>query len=96
MVGGFLPDIDAFDSLLFRISPNEARNLDPQVRLVLTTVWECLEDAGYTAESLGREACRVGVFVGSMWHDYQHVGADRWRDGGAGPPQGIPPGTRPS
>lgn len=83
VVGGFLPDIDAFDSLLFRISPNEARNLDPQVRLVLTTVWECLEDAGYTAESLGREACRVGVFVGSMWHDYQHVGADRWRDGGA-------------
>ncbi|MGW7280567.1 amino acid adenylation domain-containing protein [Streptomyces sp. NPDC054844] len=79
--GGFLPDVDGFDSLLFHVSPQEARLLDPQSRLLLRTVWECLESAGHTAASLTGAAGRVGVFLGAMWQDHQHTGADAWRAG---------------
>ncbi|GAA4092704.1 non-ribosomal peptide synthetase [Nonomuraea soli] len=80
--GGYLEHIDRFDSLLFHIAPQEAAQLDPQLRLLLHSVWECLENAGHTAESLRRAAPRVGVFVGSMWQDYQHAGAAAWKEGG--------------
>ncbi len=50
------------------------------MRLLLLAVWECLDDAGHTPASLVR-AGRVGVFLGAMWQDYQHVGADRARAG---------------
>ncbi|MGW4463810.1 amino acid adenylation domain-containing protein [Micromonospora sp. NPDC004704] len=76
--GGYLRDVETFDSMVFGIAPAEAATLDPQVRLLLEVVWECLEDAGHTAGSLGR----VGVFVGVMWHDHRLVGTDRWREGG--------------
>lgn len=78
---GYLRDTEEFDSLLFHISPAEARTLDPQTRLSLQTFWECLEDAGLTAASLRAVAPRVGVFTGVMWQDYQHTGADAWRRG---------------
>ncbi|MER7234256.1 amino acid adenylation domain-containing protein [Streptomyces olivaceus] len=81
-VGGFLADIDRFESLLFHISPEEARTVDPQARLMLHAVWQCLEDSGYTAESLRRSAGRVGVFIGTMWHDHRQQGADHWAAGG--------------
>ena len=77
--GGFLDDIDEFDSLLFHVSPQEAPSLDPQLRLLLQTVWECLETAGHTPASLG--PARTGVFLGAMWQDQQHVGVQRWQDG---------------
>lgn len=79
-IGGYLDDIDIFDSLHFRVAPAEAADLDPQCRLLLHTVWECLEDAGHTPDSLRRTG-RVGVFLGAMWQDYQHVGADRAQAG---------------
>ncbi|MCZ9353748.1 amino acid adenylation domain-containing protein, partial [Streptomyces mutabilis] len=81
-LGGFLEDIDRFESLLFHISPEEARTVDPQARLMLHAVWQCLEDSGHTAESLRRSAGRVGVFIGTMWHDYRQQGADHWAAGG--------------
>ncbi|MGK3980503.1 amino acid adenylation domain-containing protein [Sorangium sp. So ce118] len=82
--GGFLPRIDAFDSLFFNISPAEARHMDPQERLFVEVVWECLENAGYTPQELTRSAPRVGVFAGVMWSDYQSVGLEAWqRDGRA-------------
>lgn len=74
--GGFLSDIEHFDSLLFHISPQEAKTLDPQLRLLLQNVWACLENAGYSPDLLQRKNYRVGVFVGVMWYDYQQVGAD--------------------
>ncbi|MFF6918560.1 amino acid adenylation domain-containing protein [Streptomyces sp. NPDC012466] len=80
-VGGFLPHIDRFDSLHFHVSPQEAPSIDPQARLMLETVWQCLDDAGHTADSLRTSAGRVGVFIGSMWHDYRQQGADRWHEG---------------
>jgi amino acid adenylation domain-containing protein len=77
LVGGFLEPtlISAFDSLAFGIAPAEVPTLDPQLRLLLRAAWECLDDAGHTPESL-RRAGRVGVFLGAMWQDHQHVGVD--------------------
>ncbi|MEM7125457.1 MAG: SDR family NAD(P)-dependent oxidoreductase [Chloroflexota bacterium] len=70
--GGFMPDVDKFDPLFFKISPREAEVMDPQERLFLETVWQTLEDAGYTRQALATQMQgRVGVFVGVMWGEYQ-------------------------
>lgn len=69
--GGFLKDIDKFEPLFFNISPREAEMMDPQERIFLETAWCCLENAGYTPESLKEGSPVVGVFAGAMWTDYQ-------------------------
>nr|BAP05591.1 CalC [uncultured Candidatus Entotheonella sp.] len=76
--GGFLEDIDQFDSLFFGITPVEARHMDPQERLMLEVAQACLEDAGYTGEALNHGG-RVGVYIGAMWDDYQHHGSACWQ-----------------
>jgi polyketide synthase PksM len=63
--GGFLRDIDCFDPLFFRISPKEAKLMDPQERLFLETCYHAIEDAGYTPDTLGA-VDKVGVFAGVM------------------------------
>ncbi|KFF06341.1 SDR family NAD(P)-dependent oxidoreductase [Flavobacterium reichenbachii] len=68
--GGFLDQIDTFDPLFFHISPKEAENMDPQVRLFLEESWKTLEDGGYTPEELSKKE-KVGVFAGVFWTDYQ-------------------------
>ena len=50
--GGFLEEVDRFDPLFFNISPREAELIDPQERLFLETVWEVVEDAGYSETPL--------------------------------------------
>ncbi|MER7101779.1 amino acid adenylation domain-containing protein [Streptomyces humidus] len=79
--GGYLRGDDGFDGRLFRISPQEAEGLDPQLRLLLPVVWQCLEDAGHTPGSLVRDGERVGVFTATMWHDHRQAGEARWREG---------------
>jgi len=66
--GGFLDDVRGFDWSAFAISPREARQLDPQHRLLLEVAWEAFEDAGIPFEALA--GSRTGVFVGIMWNDY--------------------------
>jgi len=78
--GGFLDGVDQFDPLFFNISPRDAEMMDPQERLFLECVYETLEDAGYTKESLGWQQDfnlegNVGVFVGVMYEEYQLYGA---------------------
>ncbi len=74
--GGFIDGVDEFDPLFFNISPKEAQWIDPQERLFLQCVYETLEDAGHTRESLGVHRERsVGVFVGVMYEEYQLYGA---------------------
>ena len=70
--GGFLDHIDRFDPLFFNITPAEVVTIDPQERIFLETVWETLENAGYTKASLS--ASTVGVFAGSMWGHYELLG----------------------
>nr|WP_227983132.1 SDR family NAD(P)-dependent oxidoreductase [Dickeya poaceiphila] len=69
--GGFIDDIDKFDSQYFNISPREAELLDPQERLFLQTAWECMSDASYSRQALSKS--RVGVYVGVMWGQYQCI-----------------------
>ena len=76
--GGFIDDVDKFDSLFFNISPLEAEMLDPQERLFLEVAWEAIEDAGYYPEILGLEdgSRNIGVFVGAVWAMYQMLGVE--------------------
>ncbi|MFD7707409.1 type I polyketide synthase [Streptomyces sp. NPDC059786] len=72
--GGYLDDVRGFDAAFFRISPREARSLDPQHRLFLEVAYEALEDAGATRDRLRGSA--TGVFVGMNSSDHaQHVGS---------------------
>ncbi|WP_444944874.1 SDR family NAD(P)-dependent oxidoreductase [Microbulbifer sp. ZKSA006] len=78
--GGFIDGVDEFDPLFFNISPREAEVIDPQERLFLQTVYETLEDAGYSTQSLSRRkhndiSGNVGVYVGVMYEEYQLYGA---------------------
>ncbi|MGY0064532.1 amino acid adenylation domain-containing protein [Streptomyces sp. LZ34] len=77
--GGFLTDVDCFDSDFFRVSRPEAEITDPQERLFVETCWAAVEDAGHTPATLaaprGPERRRpVGVFVGVMHKDYALLG----------------------
>jgi acyl transferase domain-containing protein/tryptophanase/NADP-dependent 3-hydroxy acid dehydrogenase YdfG len=76
--GGFIDDVDKFDSLFFNISPREAEMLDPQERLFLEVAWESIEDAGYYPEILAQEDAsrNIGVFVGAVWAMYQMLGVE--------------------
>lgn len=77
--GGFIDNVDRFDPLFFNISPREAEIMDPQERLFLQCVYETMEDAGYTRETIGGYQGsgvegNVGVFVGVMYEEYQLYG----------------------
>ena len=65
---GFLDEIDKFDPLFFKISPEEAQFVEPQQRIFLEEAYHAIEDAGYATDSLKGEKC--GVFVGASTGDY--------------------------
>ncbi|MCB0193851.1 MAG: SDR family NAD(P)-dependent oxidoreductase [Anaerolineae bacterium] len=69
--GGFMPDVDKFDAAFFRISPREAKLMDPQERIFLEAVSTCMEDEGYRASTLSGTG--TGVFVGVSTGDYQDL-----------------------
>ncbi|MGH3875483.1 MAG: SDR family oxidoreductase [Actinophytocola sp.] len=69
---GFVDDVAGWDAEFFGLSPQEARRLDPQHRLLMELVWEGLEDAGLAPDRL--RGTKTGVFVGlidSQWVDRQ-------------------------
>lgn len=71
----FLPDdVFAFDAAFFNMRAEEARNADPQHRLLLECAFEAAEEAGYgLADLAGR---RIGVFVGNAGHEYSERMSD--------------------
>ncbi len=66
--GGFLEEVDKFDSQFFNIPPSEAQFIDPQHRIFIEEAYHAIEDAGYAANSLKGKDC--GVFVGATNGDY--------------------------
>ncbi|AEW95939.1 MULTISPECIES: non-ribosomal peptide synthetase [Streptomycetaceae] len=66
--GSYVKDVAAFDAALFRISPREAAQMDPQHRLLLHAARQAMEDSGTAPGALS--ATRTGVFVGISGADY--------------------------
>lgn len=63
-------DIRIFDAQSFGIKPVEANSIDHQQRLLLETVYECLEAAG---QSIQRRPCsQTAVYVGLMSSHYRN------------------------
>jgi malonyl CoA-acyl carrier protein transacylase len=69
--GGFIEDVDKFDAQFFKISPREAKRIDPQQRLMMELTWSCLEDAGYLPLKLS--GSNIGVFIGACNFDYKEL-----------------------
>ena len=76
--GGFIEDMDRFDNRFFRVSPIEARAMDPMQRLLLETTWHALEDAGLDPESL--RGSRTGVYAGMGGSEYRDVIHEKGQD----------------
>lgn len=66
--GAFLKDIDQFDADFFRISPKEAKAMDPQQRILLEVCWQAFEHAGLTPDVL--KGSRTGTYIGISTCDY--------------------------
>jgi acyl transferase domain-containing protein len=64
-------DCRVFDAAFFRISPKEARGMDPQQRVLLETVYEAFEAAGWPLEKV--QGSQTSVHVGTMTTDYNDI-----------------------
>lgn len=71
--GSFLNDIDKFDPLFFKLSPNDSEKMDPQERRFLQTVWHTFEDAGY-GDIKKMDRSHIGIFVGLTTSLYALIG----------------------
>ncbi|MEV6767367.1 beta-ketoacyl synthase N-terminal-like domain-containing protein [Nocardia sp. NPDC051030] len=66
--GGFLDGIHEFDPLFFAMSMTEARQVTPELRLMLMAAWNAVEDAGYRITDLRTRP--TGVFVATTGSEY--------------------------
>ncbi|PLB49064.1 polyketide synthase-like protein [Aspergillus steynii IBT 23096] len=67
----FLPDdIYGFDASFFNMRAEEARNSDPQHRMMLECALEAAENAGHSLIDLAGK--KIGVFVGCGSQEYAH------------------------
>jgi iturin family lipopeptide synthetase A len=70
----FLEGKENFDSEFFNYRPDEARLMDPQMRIFHEAVWEALEDAGC---DLNDAKMKAGLFAGSSsninWEVYARL-----------------------
>jgi acyl transferase domain-containing protein len=69
--GYFLEDLDlyALDESFFSILQFEAETVDPQQRVLLEVVWECMENAGQT----NWRGSTIGCFIGSFGEDWLDI-----------------------
>ncbi|MEE0931283.1 MAG: SDR family NAD(P)-dependent oxidoreductase, partial [Acutalibacteraceae bacterium] len=79
--GGFLRNVKGFDAEFFGITKEQAKEMDPQERLLLESTWSTLEDAGYPGRTLSEEGKKVGVFLGTMYEGYNLIATKAWENG---------------
>ncbi|KAK1235584.1 polyketide beta-ketoacyl-synthase [Marasmius sp. AFHP31] len=69
--GNFIADPSLFDAKFFRISPREAKSMDPQQRILLHAAYEALENAGYVPDATPSfQKDTFGCYVGVATDDY--------------------------
>ncbi|SJL00722.1 related to polyketide synthase modules and related proteins [Armillaria ostoyae] len=69
--GNFIGGADEFDNRFFKISPREAKSMDPQQRVLLHTTYEALEDAGYVPNATPSfNPDTFGCYIGAVSSDY--------------------------
>jgi aspyridone synthetase (hybrid polyketide synthase/nonribosomal peptide synthetase) len=61
-------DVRHFDAAFFRINPKEAADMDPQQRILLETVYEAFEAAGWSLQHV--DGSQTSVHVGVMSDDH--------------------------
>ncbi|RMZ74762.1 hypothetical protein DV737_g5762, partial [Chaetothyriales sp. CBS 132003] len=72
--GCFIEEPGLFDAPFFNMSPREAQQTDPMMRLALVTAYEALERAGYVANrTAATNLHRIGTFYGQASDDYREV-----------------------
>src|SRR5437870_4422639 len=59
--GGYLDDVEYFDHRVFKLSLEEAREMDPQLRKLLEVIIHAIADAGMTLREFRQT--RTGLFV---------------------------------
>lgn len=79
--GGFLRNIKSFDAEFFGFTDQEAKELDPQERILLETTWSALDNAGYPGRRLSKEGNIVGTFIGTMYEGYNILATNAWEHG---------------
>lgn len=79
--GGFIDDVIGFDAEFFGFTEEQAKELDPQERILLETTWSALEDAGYPGRTLSNSGKNVGVFIGTMYEGYNLLAVKAWENG---------------
>src|ERR1051325_11477363 len=72
--GSYVQGKEYFDNDFFGYRPDEARLMDPQMRIMHEVVWHAFEDAGY---DISKYAGRVGLFTGATsnvnWEAYSII-----------------------
>ncbi|TFK33599.1 hypothetical protein BDQ12DRAFT_657776 [Crucibulum laeve] len=69
--GNFIDGVDEFDNKFFKISPREAKSMDPQQRILLHAAYEALEDSGYVPNATPTsKPDTFGCYIGVATHDY--------------------------
>ena len=72
--GAWLDEPGLFDHRLFNVSPREAAQMDPMVRLALATSYEALESAGYfPGGTPATKKNRIATFLGHTGGDWQEM-----------------------
>lgn len=79
--GGFLRNVKLFDAEFFGFTDQEAKELDPQERILLETTWSALDNAGYPGRSLSKKGNIVGTFFGTMYEGYNMLATNAWEHG---------------
>jgi len=69
--GSFIDGVAEFDPLFFGLSPAEALYMAPEQRLMMQSVWECLENSGCAGESI--KGTNTGIFVGCTTSGYSSL-----------------------